>query len=195
MALAALAGALHGACFAPLAVWPLGFVALAPLVAATRGRRAAAGLGLGWVAGTIAPAIAVVPWVAAATHDYFTHPLRESVHAEVVQQFFMDLWDKGAFRIRELPAFWCAKCARFLYEAEIRGACQFCSAPSDGLYCEGCGRPQESGGLLRGHCTHCGTENPTQASADVRTNPGIVLLYATSGGSPYVISFFIVLFL
>ena len=72
MALAALAGALHGACFAPLAVWPLGFVALAPLVAATRGRRAAAGLGLGWVAGTIAPAIAVVPWVAAATHDYFT---------------------------------------------------------------------------------------------------------------------------
>ncbi len=72
LALAALAGVLHGACFAPLGVWPLSFVALAPLVAATRGRRLAAGFGLGWLTGTVAPSIAIVPWVAAATRDYFT---------------------------------------------------------------------------------------------------------------------------
>jgi len=72
LAFAALAGVLHGACFAPLGVWPLSFVALAPLVAATRGRRLAAGFGLGWLAGTVAPGIAIVPWVAAATREYFT---------------------------------------------------------------------------------------------------------------------------
>ena len=71
LALAVLAGVLHGACFAPLGAWPLAFVALAPLVAATRGRGGLAGLALGWIAGTVASTLAVVPWIAAAARDYF----------------------------------------------------------------------------------------------------------------------------
>ena len=54
LALAVLAGMLHGACFAPIGAWPLAFVALAPLIAVTRGRGALRGLALGWVAGTVA---------------------------------------------------------------------------------------------------------------------------------------------
>ena len=71
LALAVLSGVLHGACFAPLGAWPLAFVALAPLVAATRGRGGLAGLALGWIAGTVASTLAVVPWIAAAARHYF----------------------------------------------------------------------------------------------------------------------------
>jgi methionyl-tRNA synthetase len=87
--------------------------------------------------------------------DYFTHPLREPVHQETVQAFFRVLWDKGAFEVEELPAFWCTACERYLYEAELRGLCQFCRAPSDGFYCEECGRPQDTTGLAEPKCTSC----------------------------------------
>src|SRR5262245_40464388 len=52
-------------------MWPLAFVALAPLVAIARGRGALVSLALGWVAGTVAATLAVVPWIAAAARDYF----------------------------------------------------------------------------------------------------------------------------
>jgi len=71
LALAALSGVMHGACFPRPGLWPLAFVALGPLVAAVRGRAAGAAFALGWVEGTIASSIAVVPWIAAAARDYF----------------------------------------------------------------------------------------------------------------------------
>lgn len=88
--------------------------------------------------------------------DYFTHPLREPTHVDVVQRFFGELWTRGAFEVHELPTFWCSGCARYLYEAEMRGRCQFCAAPSDGVYCENCGRPQDPTGLVEASCTRCG---------------------------------------
>jgi methionyl-tRNA synthetase len=92
--------------------------------------------------------------------DYFTHPLREPVHAEVVRRFFRELWDSGAFEVQDLPTYWCDGCARYLYEAEMRGRCQFCDAPSDGVYCEECGRPQDTTGLRAPQCTRCGEPDP-----------------------------------
>src|SRR5262249_15035824 len=93
--------------------------------------------------------------LAGMSHDYFTHPLVEPTHAAVVQRFFTELWEKGAFEVAELPAYWCAGCRRYLYEAEMRGLCQFCAAPSDGLYCEECGPPQDRAGLAEPRCTAC----------------------------------------
>jgi methionyl-tRNA synthetase len=90
--------------------------------------------------------------------DYFTHPLREPLHDETVRRFARELWDQGVFEVEELPAYWCEGCARYLYEAEMRGCCQFCSAPSDGFYCEECGRPQETAGLAEARCTMCRRE-------------------------------------
>ena len=87
--------------------------------------------------------------------DYFTHPLREPAHKETVQAFFLELWENGQFDVVDLPVFWCEPCHRYLYEAELRGLCQFCRAPSDGFYCEECGQPQDSTGLTEPVCTGC----------------------------------------
>lgn len=90
--LAVLGGVLHGACFAPLGIWPLAFVALGPLVLSVRGRSAAAGAGLGWLAGTVAATLAVAPWIMPATQDYFHQgPLSAALFATVVGQVFSAL--------------------------------------------------------------------------------------------------------
>lgn len=94
------------------------------------------------------------------SHDYFTHPLREPTHVDVVRKFFGELWQRGAFEVRELPTYWCDGCDRYLYEAEMRGLCQFCASPSDGVYCEECGRPQDTAGLREPKCTRCGAPEP-----------------------------------
>ncbi|MFK0291994.1 methionine--tRNA ligase [Streptomyces sp. NPDC090442] len=88
-------------------------------------------------------------------HDWFTRPLTTPKHTEIVQEFFTTLWEAGKLEVKELPVFYCTGCARYLYEAEVRGECQFCSAPSDGIYCEACGLAQESGGLGAAKCTAC----------------------------------------
>lgn len=101
-------------------------------------------------------------------HDWFTHPLTTPRHTETVQRFFTELWEKGRLRVRELPVFSCTTCDRYLYEAEVRGECQFCGDPSDGIYCEACGLPQDPAGLAAPKCTACGEAPQT------RTLPRIV---------------------
>ncbi|MGW0393164.1 methionine--tRNA ligase [Streptomyces sp. NPDC003042] len=88
-------------------------------------------------------------------HDWFTRPLTDSTHTEFVQRFFLELWESGALEVQELPVFHCAPCERYLYEAEVRGECQFCAEPSDGVYCEACGLPQSPAGLAAPKCTAC----------------------------------------
>ncbi|KPI06404.1 Methionine--tRNA ligase [Actinobacteria bacterium OV450] len=88
-------------------------------------------------------------------HDWFTRPLTDSTHTEFVQRFFLELWESGALEVQELPVFHCAPCDRYLYEAEVRGECQFCAEPSDGVYCEACGLPQDPAGLAAPRCTAC----------------------------------------
>ncbi|KOU15708.1 hypothetical protein ADK52_34670 [Streptomyces sp. WM6372] len=88
-------------------------------------------------------------------HDWFTRPLTDSTHTEFVQRFFLELWESGALEVQELPVFHCAPCERYLYEAEVRGECQFCAEPSDGVYCEACGLPQDPAGLAAPRCTAC----------------------------------------
>lgn len=94
-------------------------------------------------------------------HDWFTRPLTDHAHTEFVQRFFLELWESGALEVRELPVFRCEPCDRFLYEAEVRGRCQFCDDPSDGVYCEACGLPQDPAGLAEPLCTSCWTEPTT----------------------------------
>ncbi|MGD9485978.1 class I tRNA ligase family protein [Streptomyces sp. TRM70308] len=91
-------------------------------------------------------------------HDWFTRPLTTPRHTETVQRFFTGLWERGRLRVRELPVFHCAGCDRHLYEAEVRGECQFCREPSDGVYCEACGLPQDPAGLAAPRCTACRQE-------------------------------------
>ncbi|MBM9504112.1 class I tRNA ligase family protein [Actinacidiphila acididurans] len=88
-------------------------------------------------------------------HDWFTRPLTDDVHTRTVQRFFLGLWEKGALEVRELPVFHCGTCDRYLYEAEVRGNCQYCGDPSDGVYCEACGLAQDPAGLSDPKCTRC----------------------------------------
>ncbi|MFI5801298.1 methionine--tRNA ligase [Streptomyces sp. NPDC051561] len=90
-------------------------------------------------------------------HDWFSRPLTTPRHDEIVQRFFTELWENGRLDVRVLPVFWCTTCTRELYEAEVRGECQFCGEPSDGVYCEACGLPQDPAGLAAPHCTACGS--------------------------------------
>lgn len=90
--------------------------------------------------------------------DFCGRPHRDSWHDETVQELFTRLWDRRALTEQSLPVFRCPQDGTYLYEAEIRGMCHFCGAPSDGFYCEECGRPQTSGLLREGHCTACGSE-------------------------------------
>jgi methionyl-tRNA synthetase len=88
-------------------------------------------------------------------HDWFTRPLTTPRHTEIVQRYFLALWKQDVFEVRELPVFFCAVCDRYLYEAEVRGECQFCADPSDGIYCEKCGLAQDPAGLAAPKCTAC----------------------------------------
>lgn len=91
-------------------------------------------------------------------HDWFTRPLTDTTHTDFVQRFFLQLWETGALKVEELPVFRCEPCERYLYEAEVRGECQFCADPSDGIYCEACGLPQDPAGLANPKCTSCWQE-------------------------------------
>lgn len=71
--------------------------------------------------------------------------------------YFSRLWDEGKLAEIETGVYYCPVDDAYLYEAEVRGNCHYCKAPADGFYCEECGRPQESGGLLDAVCTRCGT--------------------------------------
>jgi methionyl-tRNA synthetase len=85
--------------------------------------------------------------------DYYEHPFREPIHVRTINAFFQRLWQSGKLEVGETSAFYCARCRRYLYEAHVRGRCQFCAAPSDGFYCEECALPQEPAGLRR--CIRC----------------------------------------
>lgn len=91
-ALAVASGVLHGACYPPYGLWPLGFVALAPLVVAVHGAGWRRALALGWLHGTVMASLVVVPWITEATRTYFTQgPVGAVAFASLVGQVFQAL--------------------------------------------------------------------------------------------------------
>lgn len=88
--------------------------------------------------------------------DLVARPHRDAEHDAVILENFGRLWQAGALYCAPDEVYWCATCSVYLYEAEIRGACHYCGAASDGFYCEECGRPQTSARLADPKCTGCG---------------------------------------
>jgi apolipoprotein N-acyltransferase len=89
VALAIAAGAVHGASFPPLGMWPLAFVAFAPLIVAARGTRPLTGALLGWIAGTVGATIAGTPALTTATRAYFDcGPVAAVAFATLLGQVF-----------------------------------------------------------------------------------------------------------
>lgn len=109
LAWAVLAGALHGLCFPPWSLWGLAFVAPAPLLVAACGGGARRAALCGWLAGSVASAIAVTPWITAATLVYFRQsPIGAVLFATAVGQVFHALptaaFAVGARRLARLPS-------------------------------------------------------------------------------------------
>ena len=86
-------------------------------------------------------------------------------HAEVVQDMFLTLLDKGyLYKDRMLQAY-CAKCRRFLPDRYVEGTCPYCSFPkARGDECEGCGKPLDPTELGNGHCRICGSPSRFESS-------------------------------
>src|SRR5262245_12729296 len=121
--LAVAGGVMHGACFPGPHAWPFAFVAVAPLLIAVRGRSGIAAAGLGWVSGTVASALAVTPWIAAAALQYFRQePLGAVLFATGVGQIYHALpcalfaamaarlsrFRSGAIRVLAVASAWTA---------------------------------------------------------------------------------------
>jgi methionyl-tRNA synthetase len=87
--------------------------------------------------------------------DYFGHPSRSLRYVGFLQEFVKILFAKNILfeRITDVP--YCNACDRLLFEAHIKGHCNFCGMDSDGGICEACGRPNQGSDLRNARCATC----------------------------------------
>ena len=78
-------------------------------------------------------------------------------HAEVTQDIFLTLLEKGyIYKDRVLQPY-CPQCKRFLPDRYIEGTCPFCHAEgARGDQCDDCGKPMNPAELLKPRCRICG---------------------------------------
>jgi len=89
--------------------------------------------------------------------DLFTRT-ETANHAEVTQDIFLTLLNKGyIYKSTALQAF-CPNCHRFLPDRYIEGTCPYCDSPgARGDQCDECGRPINPSELIDPRCRSCGT--------------------------------------
>ncbi|MFC2002369.1 methionine--tRNA ligase [Chloroflexota bacterium] len=79
-------------------------------------------------------------------------------HAEVAQEIFLTLLNKGYIYRDTVSQPLCPNCQRFLPDRYIEGTCPFCHYPeARGDQCENCGRPLNPSDLVEPRCRICGT--------------------------------------
>lgn len=88
--------------------------------------------------------------------DVFARSQHSQRHIKLVQDFFAKLYDDGKLVARDAPSLYCDACAKFVFEAYVRGHCPHCGAISGGNACEDCGRPNDCVDLGEPKCNHCG---------------------------------------
>jgi methionyl-tRNA synthetase len=79
-------------------------------------------------------------------------------HAEVAQDIFLTLLDKGyIYRASVLQPF-CPHCQRFLPDRYVEGTCPYCGfAGARGDQCDNCSKPLNAAELINPRCRICGT--------------------------------------
>jgi len=79
-------------------------------------------------------------------------------HAEVAQDIFLTLMDRGYIYKSSMLQPFCPQCRRFLADRYIEGTCPYCqSSGARGDQCDECGKPINAVELTDPHCRHCGT--------------------------------------
>jgi methionyl-tRNA synthetase len=79
-------------------------------------------------------------------------------HAEVVQDIFLTLLNKGYIYKAAVSQPFCDSCQRYLPDRYIEGTCPFCgSTGARGDQCDDCGKPINAAELVEPRCRICGT--------------------------------------
>jgi len=79
-------------------------------------------------------------------------------HAEVSQDVFLTLLNKGYIYKDTVSQPFCPQCQRFLPDRYIEGTCPHCGfSGTRGDQCDECGRPINTAELIGPHCRLCGT--------------------------------------
>ena len=78
-------------------------------------------------------------------------------HAQVTQDIFLTLLNKGYIYKNTVSQPFCPQCQRFLPDRYIEGTCPFCDLPgARGDQCEACGKPLNPAELIDPKCRICG---------------------------------------
>ncbi len=79
-------------------------------------------------------------------------------HAEVSQDIFLTLLDRGYIYKSTMLQPFCPHCQRFLPDRYIEGTCPYChSSGARGDQCDECGKPINAAELIDPHCRFCAT--------------------------------------
>jgi len=96
--------------------------------------------------------------------DLFTRTTTEN-HEKVVQNVFLRLYEKGHIYKKNVDAFYCNKCNRFLPDRYIEGICPHCgNEKARGDQCDECGKILDPLELLDVKCKICGSSPEVKAS-------------------------------
>jgi len=89
--------------------------------------------------------------------DLFTRT-ETANHAEVTQDIFLTLLNKGYIYKSTVLQPFCPQCQRFLPDRYIEGTCPYCNSPgARGDQCDECGKPINPAELTDPRCRLCGT--------------------------------------
>ncbi len=80
-------------------------------------------------------------------------------HAEVTQDIFLRLLEKGYLYRNTVSQLYCPKCQRFLPDRYVEGTCPFCLTPgARGDQCDACSKPMNTTELIDPYCRICKTK-------------------------------------
>ncbi|MFC2022620.1 methionine--tRNA ligase [Chloroflexota bacterium] len=86
-------------------------------------------------------------------------------HAQVVQDVFLTLLDKGCIYRNTVFQPLCPQCQRFLPDRYVEGTCPYCGfSKARGDQCDGCGRPLNPADMADARCRLCGTRSRFEES-------------------------------
>jgi methionyl-tRNA synthetase len=88
--------------------------------------------------------------------DLFTRTTTTN-HETVVQEIFLDLYQKNLIHKKSIDAFYCSTCQRFLPDRYVEGTCPHCKKEgARGDQCDNCGKLLDTFELLNVKCKVCG---------------------------------------
>ncbi len=88
--------------------------------------------------------------------DHYSGTSISPPHAELSQEFFSKIHERGDIEPRDTEQFYCTSCDRYLPDRYVEGSCPVCAADgARGDQCDSCGNSFEQTELLNPHCATC----------------------------------------